>query len=72
MTKHVVFLPIIDMESAKSDVNGLKEKVGFLLLCIIKWQKRKKCLKNGYTLLLLDQDEVSVFLYLKKKTVQIR
>ena len=39
MTQHIVDLPIVDMESAKSDVNGWKEKVYFLLLFIGKYKK---------------------------------
>ena len=36
MTQLVVVLLIMDMESAKSDVNGRKTKMCFLLLCIKK------------------------------------
>ena len=39
MTQHIGDLPIVDMESAKSDVNGWKEKVYFLLLFIGKYKK---------------------------------
>ena len=39
MTQHIVDLAIVDMESAKSDVNGWKEKVDFLLLFIGKYEK---------------------------------
>ena len=48
MTRHVVVLLIIDMESAKSDVNGRKTKMCFLLLCIKKWQKPKKYVSKTY------------------------
>ena len=36
MTQYGVVLLIMDMESAKSDVNGRKTKILFLLLCIKK------------------------------------
>ena len=42
MTQHVVVLLIMDMESAKSDVNGKKKKVHFLRILIKKWQKHQK------------------------------
>ena len=48
MTQHVVFLLIMDMESAKSDVNGRKKKMCFLLLCIKKWQKPPKNVSKPY------------------------
>ena len=35
-TQHVVVMPIMDMESAKSDLNGRKEIVYLLLLVIRK------------------------------------
>ena len=35
MNQHLVVLPIMDMKSAKLDVNGRKKKNSFLLLHII-------------------------------------
>ena len=34
MNQHLVVLPIMDMMSAKLDVNGQKKKISLLLLCI--------------------------------------
>ena len=42
MTQHIVVLLIMDMESAKSDVNGPKEKVHFWRILIKKLQKHQK------------------------------
>ena len=42
MTQHVVVLLIMDMESAKFDVNGPKKKVRFWRILIKKWQKNQK------------------------------
>ena len=48
MTRHVVVVLIMDMESAKSDVNGRKTKMCFLPLCIKKGQKPKKYVSKTY------------------------
>ena len=42
MTQHVVVLLIMDMESAKSDVNGTKKKVCFWRIFIKMRQKQQK------------------------------
>ena len=42
MTQHVVVLLIMDMESAKSDVNGQKKKVRFCRILINKSEKKSK------------------------------
>ena len=49
MTQHVIVLLIMDMESAKSDVNGPKKKVRFLRILIKKkaTQKTKTTLKTN-------------------------
>ena len=41
MTHHVVVLLIMDMEPAKSDVNGPKKKLVFLLLRILLERDKK-------------------------------
>ena len=46
MTKYGVILAIMDMASAKSDVNGPKKKVCFWRILIKKWQKHKKKVKK--------------------------
>ena len=42
MTQHVVVLLIMDMESAKFDVNGPKKKVRFWRILIEMWQEQQK------------------------------
>ena len=47
MTQHIVVLMIIDMESAKSDVNGSKKKVHFWRILTKKVTNTpKKIFKN--------------------------
>ena len=42
MTKYAVALGIMDMASAKSDVNGPKKKYNFFLRILIKRDKTQK------------------------------
>ena len=66
MTQHVVVLLIMDMESAKSDVNGAKKILCFWQLWIKKWQKPKNYVSKSYRPNLYCI-RLEVLYYLKKK-----
>ena len=57
MTQHVIVLLIMDMASAKSNVNGRKTKLWFLLP-----KNPQKFFKNEYTQFIFDQTRVFIFL----------
>ena len=56
MTQHVVVLLIMDREAAKSDVNGGKKKMCFLLLCIKKWQNQKNVFQKRINPIYIGSD----------------